>query len=92
MELDAFDFVLAVAEAHDDAIVCLGGNRQFARERLALNDEGVIARGREGLGKFAEDALAVVMDFAGLAVKKLGGANDSSAEGSANRLMAETDT
>lgn len=27
VELDAFDFVAAVAETHDDAVVGLGGNR-----------------------------------------------------------------
>ena len=32
MELDAFDFVAAVAEAHDDAVVGFGGDREFARQ------------------------------------------------------------
>ena len=42
-------------------------------------------------GQAGEDAFAVVMDFAGLAVKKFWRANDLPAERRANSLMAETD-
>src|SRR6267142_6868829 len=87
MELDAFDFVAAVAEAHDDAVIGFGGDGEFARERFALDDERVIARCREGIGQPAENTLAVVLDLAGLAVKKFRGANDLAAKRNANGLM-----
>jgi hypothetical protein len=49
----------------------------------------MVARGREGLGQLAENILAVVMDFAGFSVKEFRRANNFSAEGSADGLMAE---
>jgi len=92
VELDAFDFVAAVAEAHDDAVAGFGGDGQLAGEGFALDDERVIPRGCEGLRKFVENVFAVVMDFAGFAVKKLWSANDFAAERRADRLMAEANT
>ena len=91
VELDAFEFVAAVADAHDDAVVGFGGDGEFARKRFAFDDQRVIARGGEGLGEFAENIFAVVMDFAGLAVKEFWRANDFAAEGRADGLMAEAD-
>ncbi len=64
MELHTLDFVAAVAETHDDAVVRFGGYRQFARQGFFLNDEGMVARGGEGIRQLAEDILAVVMDLA----------------------------
>ena len=87
VELYAFEFVAAMAEAHDDAIVSLRGDGKFAWKRFAFDDERVIARGNKGLGQFAEDTFAVVMDFAGFAVKEFGRADDISAERLANRLV-----
>src|SRR5580692_8112128 len=87
MELDAFDFVTAMAEAHDDAVGGFCGDGQLARERFAFDDERMVARGCERLWKLAEDILAVVMDFAGLAVEELWSTNDFAAEGRADRLM-----
>ena len=69
MELDAFDFVAAVAEAHDDAVVGFGGDGEFARQGFAFNDQRVISRGGKRVGERAEDAFRVVVDRAGLAVK-----------------------
>ena len=91
VELNAFDFVAAMTETHDDAVTGFGGDGQLTRERFALDDERVVTRGGERLGQFAEDIFTVVMDFTRLAVKKLWGANDFSAEGGADGLMAEAD-
>ena len=49
MELDAFEFVAAVAETHDDAVVGFRGDGEFAREGFALDDERMIASRREGV-------------------------------------------
>src|SRR5206468_13120963 len=89
MELDAFDFVAAVAEAHDDAVTGFGGDGEFAWERFALHDERVIARGGEGVRQLAEDVFAVVMDLARFAVEEFRGANDLASKRSANGLMPE---
>jgi hypothetical protein len=61
-----------------------------ARERgLSIDDKRVIARGCKWLGKIAENVFAVVMNFAGLAVKEFWSANDFSSKGCADGLMAE---
>ena len=91
MELDAFDFVAAVAEAHDDAVGGFGGDGEVAGEGFAFDDERMVARGEEGIGQIAENIFAVVMDFAGFAVEELGGADDFAAEGRADGLMTEAD-
>ena len=39
MELDALDSVAAVTKAHDDAVVGLRGDRQFARQGFFLDDQ-----------------------------------------------------
>ncbi len=39
MELHAFEFVAAVSNAHDDAVIGFGGDSQFAGEGFALDDE-----------------------------------------------------
>ena len=54
MELHTFEFVAAVADAHDGAVVGFGGDRQFPREGFALDDERVIARGGEGIGELTK--------------------------------------
>jgi len=92
VELHAFDFVAAVTEGHDDAVVGLGGDRELARERFALNDQRMVARGGEGIRQLAENILAVVMDLARFAVEEFRGADDFAAERSANGLVAEAHT
>ena len=89
MELDALDLVAAMAQAHDDAVVGFGGDGQLAGKRFPLDDERMIARGREGLGEFAEDILSIMMNFTGFSVEEFRSANDFSAERRANGLMAE---
>jgi len=69
VELHAFDFVAAVTESHDDAVVGFGRDRELARERFALNDQRMVARGGEGIRKLAENILVVVMNLARFAEK-----------------------
>ena len=92
MELDAFEFGAAMADAHDDAVAGFGGDGEIARQGFALDDERVVARGGEGVGKFAEDAFGVVMDRTGFAVEEFRRANDFPTECGADGLMAETNT
>jgi len=92
VELDAFDFVAAVTEGHDDAVIGLGGDDEFARQGFFLDDQGMVARGSEGIRQLAEDILAVVMDLARFAMKEFRSADDFAAERSANGLMAEAHT
>ena len=89
VELDAFDFVATMTEAHDDAVVGFGSDGEFARQGFSFDNQRVITGGGERVGKFAENAFAVVMDLAGLAVEKLRGTNDFPAEGGADGLVAE---
>jgi len=89
VELDAFEFMAAVAEAHDDAVVSFGGDGEFARKRFAFDDERMVARGSERLGELAENIFTVVMDIARFSVKEFRRANNFPAEGSADGLMAK---
>jgi len=92
VELDAFDFVAAVAHTHDDAVFGFGSDGKFARQRFSFDDEGMVARGGEGVGKFAENIFVVVMDLAGFAVEEFRRTNDLAAEGGADGLVAEAHT
>src|SRR5260370_2376748 len=89
MELHAFDFVAAVTKAHDDAVVGFGGDGQLARQRFFLDDQGMVARGGEGIRQVAENISAVVMDLARFAMEEFGSADDFAAERGANGLVAE---
>src|SRR5262249_44807772 len=69
MELDAFQFAAPVADAHDDAVIGFRGDGEFARQRLALDNQRMITGSGEGIRQLAKHALCVVMDAAGLPVK-----------------------
>jgi len=92
VELHAFDLVVAVTKAHDDAIIGFGGDGELPRQRFPFNDQRVVARGGERIGQLAENVLTVVMNLAGLAVEKFWGANDFSAKSGADGLVSETNT
>ena len=89
VELHAFDFVAAVTEGHDDAVVGLGGDRQLARQGLFFDDQGMVARGGEGIGQLAKNVLAVVMDLARFAMEEFRSADDFASERGANGLVAK---
>src|SRR5258708_39808310 len=81
-----------MAEAHDDAVVSFGGDGQLARQGFFFDDEGMVARGGEGIGKLAENIFVVVVNLARFAMKEFRGADDFSAKRGANGLMAEAHT
>ena len=91
VELDAFNGKVAVAKAHDDAVVGFGGNGEATREGAALDHQGMVARSGEGARKAMKNGFAIVADLAGLAVHEAGCADDAAAKGLADGLMAEAD-
>ncbi len=91
VELHAVDRMLDVHQAHDQAVLGGGDGREAGRQRLALDDQRVIAGAGEFVIEAAEDATAVVGDGRGLAVHQVRGADHPAAVGLADRLMAETD-
>ena len=64
MELDADNGEFAVLQAHHLAVTGEGRHGQRLRQRF-LDDERVIARGRERAGHAVEQAVAVVVDPSG---------------------------
>ncbi len=92
MELDAFDFVATMAEAHDDAVVSLGGDGEFTRQGFFLDDQGMVARCGKGVRQLAENIFVVVMNLTRFSVKKFRRADDFAAERGTNGLMAEANT
>ena len=87
MELNSFNAKFTMPKAHDRAVVGFGGYFELARQRFPLDDQRMIARGGKGIGELAEDALGIVVNLAGLAMKQLGRTNDLSSEGGADGLM-----
>ena len=63
--------VLAVAQAHHDAVVRPGRDLQRVGHRIALHHQRVVARGRERVGQPREHRAAVVVDLRRLAVHEL---------------------
>src|SRR3546814_5423100 len=92
MELHAVYRIFPMRYAHDDAIRRLGGQLQAIGHAVALDDQRVIARCREGIGHLREHAAALVADFADLAVHRRGCARDTTAECLTDRLMAKANT
>ena len=62
-----------------------------AGSESSLDDQGVVAGAGERRGQAGEDALAVVLDRAGLAVHELLRAHHVATEGLADGLMAQAD-
>ena len=88
MELHPFNLVAAVTEPHDDAVIGFRGDGEFPWQGSSLHDEGVVARGGEGVRQLAEQIFAVVMDLAGFAMKQFRRANDLSPKRCANGLVS----
>src|SRR3990170_2145566 len=91
MELHAFDGKLLVAHGHDDTIGGASRHVQVRGQPLRVDDQRVVAHGGEGIFEPAENSLPVVSDFRKLAVHDRRCANDLTAEGGADGLMAEAD-
>ena len=67
-----------------------GAELEALGQRL-VDDQGVVARGRERVGQAGEDAAPVVADLVGLAVHRGAGAAHHAAVDLADRLVAEAD-
>ena len=91
MELHAFDRHGRVANAHQLVAIGPGGYFELCRKRVALQRERVVARRRERVRQAVVNALAVVVDRAGLAVHEAFRANDRPAERLPDALMTEAD-
>ena len=91
MELDAPDGKLLVFDAHDFAFVGFGRDFEAIGQCVALDDEGVIAGGGEGVGHAFEEVFAVVFHERSFAVHHAVVHNDVAAEDVADALMAKTD-
>src|SRR5579875_2565785 len=91
MELYTLHGVCAVAQAHNQAVGCFGGNFQFAGQRVALDDQTVIAVGLEGRRQVVQHALAAMIDQRSLAVHRLRRADYASSVDLTDSLVAQTD-
>src|ERR1700722_684352 len=91
MELHAIDRTLAVGQAHDEAVLGLGGHAQRFGQVLALDDQRMVARRRKRIGQVLEYARAAMADLGNFSVHRRFGAHHLAAESLADRLVAETD-
>ena len=71
---------------------CRGTNFEILGERITLDDQRVVAGGREILGEILENRFPVVVDLAGLAVHQVGGPQNLAAKRFADCLVSQTDT
>ena len=78
-----------VAHTHNFAVVRPGCYFKALRQRLALDDQRMIACCGERIGQSAEYAVAVVVNLRSLAVHQRLGVNDLAAKSLSNALVAE---
>ena len=95
MELHPFHRKLPVTQSHDDARAVrfsrFRADLELGRQAFFGHDERVISGRGHGLGRVAEERLAIVFDLAGFAVHKLMGPDHVTPECRANRLMSQAD-
>src|SRR5205807_4176115 len=91
MELHAEHRQPRMAQRHNDALAVARAHFQFARQGALLDHQRMIAPGAQLPGRAAEERRAVVDDLVGLAVHRLGSADNLAAEGLPDALMAEAD-
>ena len=89
VDLDTLDVVFPMADAHDDAVLRLGGDGEAVGQRRALHDEGMIAPDLEGIRQPRVEARAIVTDARRFAVNDLTRAHDLAAENLAEGLCCE---
>ena len=77
--------------AHDLPLGGLSGDLEAGGQRVALDDERVIARGVEGIGHPGEEVFAIVLNGRGLPVHHPVVHDDFAAERVSDALMAEAD-
>jgi hypothetical protein len=80
-----------VTQTHDQIVACRRGDFETRGQRLALDDERMIASGFELLRQPAKERAPVVFDLRRLAVHGHGRAHDAPAENFADSLMPEAD-
>src|ERR1039457_7643178 len=68
MKLHAPDWQFLVPHAHDFALAGFGSDFETIGQRVALDDERMIARGDKGIGHPHKKVLAVVLNRRGFAV------------------------
>src|SRR5438046_9536281 len=90
MELHAFDRQVAMAQAHDLAVLRLGAHRQAAEQRLPLHGERVVARRNEFVRNLKINPAAVVTYLRQLAIHHLLYAPLSDADHLPARLVPES--
>src|SRR5262249_38808101 len=92
VELHAVQRKGAVPHPHDLVLVGPGRDDEVGiAERVALDDEAVVAGRLERVGKAGKDALVIVMDQRSLAVHDAVVTHDLAAERVADALMAQAD-
>src|SRR6266498_5187198 len=92
MKLYSFDLFLAMTEAHDHTVACLGRDLQTCRQAFTFDNQRMIATGFERRVEILKDRLAVMCDFRRLAVHNRGCPHDPPAESFANGLMAQANS
>ena len=90
VELHTPDRQFLVPQAHDFTLLRLGGDLQTVRQRLAFDNERMVARGDVGRGDVFEQVLAVVCHGGRFAVHHAVVHDDLTAEGMTDALVAET--
>ena len=91
VELHTPDRQFLVPQAHDFTLLRLGGDLQTVRQRLAFDNERMVARGDVGRGDVFEQVIAVVCHGGRFAVHHPVVHHDFAAEGVADALVSETD-
>jgi hypothetical protein len=89
VELHPFHRQAAMAQAHDLAVLGVGGDVQAGGQAGALDDQGVVARRNKIVFDFLENSLPVVPDARSLAVHHLLCAYYPAAERLPDRLVTE---
>src|SRR5271167_930322 len=89
MELHTFYLHLLMTDTHDEPVRGAGRDFQAVRQRRALDDQRVVARGRKGIGEPRKDGLAIMGYKAGLAVHDLRRSYHPASERLADRLVPE---
>ena len=89
MELDAFDGIFAMPDAHDFAFCGFRRDFQAGGQRVALDNEGMVARGFKRLRQAAKYALALVLNQRCFAVHNAVIAHHVAAERRADALMPQ---
>src|ERR1044072_4597206 len=90
MKLHTLSLQFAMAQAHDDAVARFRRNFQTIRQRLALDNQRMIASSLERRRKLTEDRLAVVTNLRRLAMHPFGRAHHAPAKHLPNRLVSQT--